>query len=292
MRSLPLGGLQQIYDIPPLTLSIAAKMRNPVWNLSIPWPRQYLLWMRQLFSGTLGPSFYYHQSAAAVLYQSLGASLVLVAIALLLTLAIGIPLGVYQALHRDSAADYTTTGLAYVLMSTPPYVLSLLLLWIFAVMLRWVPAGGMRTILAPFSVWDVLRHLFLPALAITLGNIAMYSRYMRTAMLDQSAQLYIRTAHAKGVLPRRVNWRHVFPNAIMPVLTILATNLSQILSSIFLIEIVFNWPGLGVLFVDAIYTEDYNVLMAILVISGIAVMMFNLLVDILYARIDPRIAYG
>ncbi|EQD31047.1 binding-protein-dependent transport system inner membrane component, partial [mine drainage metagenome] len=171
-------------------------------------------------------------------------------------------MGVYQAQHPNSLIDQVLTGITYVFLAAPSYVLGLGLLWVFAVVLGWVPAGGMRTVLAPFSVLDVLHHLILPAAAIALGNIALYARYMRVSMLEQTSQLYIRTAHAKGLVPRRIYWHHVVPNALMPVVMNLATNLAQILSGVFIVEVVFNWPGMGILFVDAIYTEDYNVLMA------------------------------
>lgn len=170
--------------------------------------------------------------------------------------------------------------------------MSYALIWVFAVVLGWVPAGGTSTPLAPYSTWDVLRHMFLPMLAITLSTVALYARYMRMSMLDQLSQAYIRTAVAKGAGPSRISWRHIIPNAVTPVLTILATNMSQILSTAFLFEIVFDWQGIGKLFVYSAYTEDYNVLMAILVFLGLAIMFFNLAMDVAYALVDRRIVYA
>lgn len=292
-RSLPVNGLQVVFDGPSyLGIDLSAKMRNPVWNLSIPWPHQYLLWLQQLLSGTLGPSFYEPRPAAQLIAWALGPSFVLIVIAMTLTVLIGIPIGIFQGVHRESPADHVVTGLTYVLMACPPYVLALTLMWVFSVVLGWFPVAGVVTLSTPFNVWDVLHHIALPAATIALANIAMYARYMRMSILDQLPQDYIRTAHSKGLLPSRITWHHVMPNAVMPVLMTIATNLAQIMSTVFIIEIVFEWPGIATLFVQAVYSEDYNVLMAILVGTGMVVMVTNLIADVIYAMIDPRVTYA
>lgn len=293
VRSLPLNGMPRMFDVPSYPLNISAKMQNGVWNLSIPWAHQYVLWLQQLFSGRLGPSFYIHGSSAAQLISwALGPSSALIGVSLLLTVLVGLGLGVHQGEHAKSPTDHALTGATYVLMSVPPYVLGLVVMWVFAVVLEWFPAGGIGSVAGPFSLWASMDHLVLPVLTVTLGNIALYARYVRVAFLDQMSQDYIRTAHAKGVRPRRITWRHVLPNAVMPLLTMLGTNIGQILSGIFIIEIVFAWPGIGVLFVQAVYSEDYNVLMALLVFIGVVVMLANLIIDLLYALIDPRVMYS
>lgn len=281
VRSLPLNGMPRMFDVPSYPLNIGAKMQNGVWNLSIPWAHQYVLWLQQLFSGRLGPSFYIHGSSAAQLISwALGPSSALIGVSLLLTVLVGLGLGVHQGGHAESPTDHALTGATYVLMSVPPYVLGLVVMWVFAVVLEWFPAGGIGSVAGPFSLWASMDHLVLPVLTVTLGNIALYARYVRVAFLDQMSQDYIRTAHAKGVRPRRITWRHVLPNAVMPLLTMLGTNIGQILSGIFIIEIVFAWPGIGVLFVQAVYSEDYNVLMALLVFIGVVVMLANLIIDL------------
>lgn len=293
VRSLPLNGMPRMFDVPSYPLNISAKMQNRVWNLSIPWAHQYVLWLQQLVSGRLGPSFYIHGSSAAQLISwALGPSSALIGVSLLLTVIVGLGLGVHQGGHAESPTDHALTGATYVLMSVPPYVLGLVVMWVFAVVLEWFPAGGIGSVAGPFSLWASMDHLVLPVLTVTLGNIALYARYVRVAFLDQMSQDYIRTAHAKGVRPRRITWRHVLPNAVMPLLTMLGTNIGQILSGIFIIEIVFAWPGIGVLFVQAVYSEDYNVLMALLVFIGVVVMLANLIIDLLYALIDPRVMYS
>lgn len=294
VRGLPLppARLTVMFGQVRLPLDLGLKMRDQVWNLHLPWLQQYLLWLQQTFSGTFGRSFYLHVPVSGVLMNAAWPSLALIVASVVLTLLLGIPLGVYQALHRNSVLDHILTGISYIFMAWPPYLLGLAVIWFLAVDARWFPVSGMQNMLTEFSFVDFLHHLVLPVLAIAFGNVALYSRYMRTSMLDQLSQLYIRTAHAKGVPPRRVNWRHVLPNAIMPVLIALATNLASVISTVFIIEFVFSWPGITVLFVHAIYSEDYNVLMAILVCVGAAVLLANLAVDLIYAVVDHRVVYS
>lgn len=282
-----------VFDAIRPPLNIAGRMQNSVWNLSIPWAHQYLLWLQQLFSLRLGPSFYLHGiPAAEEISWALGPSAALIGASLLITVIVGLGLGVYQGVHPRSASDNVLTAVTYVLLSFPPYVMALLVMWIFAVVLEWFPAAGMGSVTGPFSLWSSLDHLVLPVLTVVLGNIALYSRYVRSAFLDEMTREYIRTAHAKGVAPRGVAWKHVMPNSLAPLLMMLGTNIGQVLSGIFIIEIVFAWPGIGELFIQSVYAEDYNVLMALLVFIGIVVMLSNLIIDILYALIDPRVLYS
>lgn len=294
VRGLPLppSRLTVMFGQIRLPLNLPLKMRDHVWNLHLPWLQQYLLWLQQTFSGTFGRSFYLHVPVSGVLTQAFWPSMALIILAIALTLLIGIPLGIYQALHKNSVLDHIMTGISYIFMAWPPYLLGLTVIWFFAVDARWFPVSGMQNLTSSFNLLDFMHHLVLPVVTVALGNVALYSRYMRTSMLDQLSQLYIRTAHAKGVHPRRVNWRHVLPNAVMPVLIALATNLASVVSTVFLIEFVFSWPGITVLFVHAIYSEDYNVLMAILVCVGVVVILANLAVDIIYALVDHRVVYS
>lgn len=274
-----------------LPLNLQFKMADHVWNLNIPWAKQYFLWVGQTLSGTFGKSFYIHEPAIAVLNHALGPSLALMGMGLCLTILVGVPLGVAQAMHRNTVFDHTCTGLSYILMAVPPYLLGLAMMLVFAVRLQWLPPGGLAEPLQPVTFASYVQHLILPATTLALVNVATYARYMRSSVLDQLPQLYIRTAHAKGLAPRRISWRHIVPNAFMPVFMTLASNLGQIFSQAFIIEILYSWPGLGELFVQSMYAEDYNVLMALIVVAGAMILLVNVAADVAYATIDHRIVY-
>ena len=268
------------------------------YGLDQPLYRQYLIWMGDLLRGDMGLSFKQQAPVNEIIGRRVVPTLLLSGTSLLITLVIAIPLGIYQAIRKYNWVDNTATVLAFLGFSTPVFLFGLLLQLIFGIYLtEWT---GQRVfyisgISDPYSTSgafvDLLKHLALPAATLSAISIAIFSRFQRSAMLDVLASDYLRTARAKGLSQRRVYLKHALRNALIPTVTLLALSLGTLIAGSVITETIFAWPGLGFLFYDTLTKGDYNVARGILMILAVLIVLFNLVADLAYAAVDPRITY-
>lgn len=253
-------------------------------------PEQYFTDMLRLLRFDLGRSLQDESPVVDAIARRLPRTLELIAAAALMAVFIGIPLGTMAALRRGGIFDRVASGIAALALAVPIFVTGTLMVMLFAQTLRWVPAGGY----VAFAK-DPAQHLLLlamPATTIGIGLSAVIFRMTRASVLDVMLRDYVRTARAKGVAPRRVLLRHVVRNALMPVVTVLALHMGTLLGGTVLVEFVFNWPGLSGALVSAVNARDYPEVVGIILVISILFVALNLLVDILYGLIDPRVRRG
>lgn len=258
------------------------------FGLDRPLPIQILSYLQAVAQGDLGFSAVEGRPVRDAILARLGASLLLAGTALLLAAVIGMTLGVVAATRRGTAVDTAISLLSIVAFSIPVFWLGQLLVALFAVRLGWLPAGGMRSAVDPGGLVDLLRHLVLPASTLALLLLALTVRVTRAAMADELVADYVTVARAKGLSERRVVVRHALRNAARPVITILTSYLGLLLAGAVLIETVYVWPGLGRLLYQSVLTRDTPMLTGILLVSAVAVVLANLLADVLYRVLDPR----
>jgi peptide/nickel transport system permease protein len=256
-----------------------------------PVPIQYWNWLTQLVTGNLGFSTKLNQSVVSLIGERLPKTLVLTILSTLFALVVAIPLGLIQAVKRNHAADYTITAGAFIFYATPPFFLGVVLIVVFAVYLPILPAEAPQS----SSLGIILSQpagLILPVLTLALVTIAQFSRYMRSSVIENLAEDYVRTARAKGAGERSVLIRHVLRNSLIPVATLLGLSLPAIFSGALITEAVFNFPGMGQLFWTAAQTQDYPIMLGITVLVGVATVIGSLLADLAYAVLDPRVRYS
>jgi peptide/nickel transport system permease protein len=260
------------------------------YGLDRPLPLQYLAFLNQTIHGNLGYSFKQNMSVDAIVIHDLPNDILLVGGSLVLALLIAIPLGVLQAVRRNRLADYTATGISFLLYSMPAYLLGLLLISVFAVNLRWLPAEAPQ---AP-TITGVLADpagLVLPIATLTLVTCALFSRYMRSSAIENLAQDYIRTARAQGLGQMAVLSRHLLRNSLIPVVTLVGLTLPAILTFGLIVEELFNFPGIGLAYYNAAVNGDYPVVFGVTVLVALATVLGNLFADVAYAILDPRVRY-
>jgi len=265
-------------DAPPEAI---AAFRS-AWRLDEPIWVQYLSYFWAILQGDLGRSMRDGRDAIVLVAERIPATLALTVPALLVKIGLGIPAGIYAALHRNSLADRLVMVLAVAGFTVPSFVLGLLLVLIFAVQLGWLPSGGQEG-------W---RHAILPVVTLGLGGAAVLARFTRSAMLEVLGQPYIRTASAKGVPWRAVVTGHALPNAAIPTVTIIGFMVGSLIAGAVVVESVFSWPGVGRLMVVAVANRDLAVVQCILLLVAMTMVMANLVVDILYGLLDPRLRSG
>lgn len=241
----------------------------------------------------LGYSFEYSTSVFALIVARLPATLILMLSSIGIAFIAGIALGVAAARRRNSPIDTIITIASLLLYATPLFLLGLMLILLFTLKLGWLPSSGMETIGATGGIighmLDVIHHLILPMVTLSMFYVATYSQLMRAAMLDVYDMNFVRTARAKGLSPRRIAYRHVARNAILPLVTAAGTQVGYLFGGAVVVEVVFGWPGLGRLAFDAVFQRDNTLLLGILFLSSVAVVVMNLILDLLYAWLDPRI---
>jgi peptide/nickel transport system permease protein len=256
---------------------------KPVWY-------QYWLFLDKLLHGNLGYSFQFNRTVDSLLATELPRDLVLGGAALILSLLIAIPVGIAQAVRRNRMVDHVGTGVSFVLYSMPQYAIALLLIQLLAISFHVFPAEAPQS----SSVWGMLAHpsgLVLPIASLTLVTYAQFSRYMRSSAIDTLAQDYMRTARAKGLPERLVLSRHLLRNSLIAVVTLVGLSIPYIITGTLIIEQVFNYPGAGLEYFNAALRNDYEVMLGITVLVGVVTVVGNLLADISYAILDPRIRY-
>ncbi len=252
---------------------------------------QYFSWLKALLQGDLGFSYRTFQKVTTMVGERIGPTLLLSGTAILLSYIIAIPLGIISSLKPYSIQDYTATGLAFLTAASPSFFLGMIFIYIFTVKLGWFPMGGMYDSGMAGSLPSLLRHLMMPAVALALPQVGSTMRYVRGSMLEVLGEDYVRTAKAKGLKQQRVVWIHAFRNALIPVVTNFGTSLPFLIGGAVVTEQVFSWSGLGMLMVASIGARDYPVIMGITVVVAIFVLIGNLIVDLLYGVLDPRIRF-
>lgn len=283
----PGGPLSQFALTPGMTQEAMDRIAEQM-GLNRPLPIQYLEWAWHLLQGDWGTSYRDGQPVLSVIARHVPATLLLMGTATAISIALGTWIGIRGATHRYSTFDYAATVGAMIALSIPTFWFGLVGIYIFSLKLGWLPAGNMYTI-GDETILNYIQHLILPSIVLSLVNVAIWSRYMRTATLDVINQEFIKTARAKGLTERRVLMKHVVGNALLPMITLAGVQLPSILSGALVTETVFTWPGMGRLFLDSLGYNDYPVVMGLLMFSAILVLIGNLIADIVVATVDPRI---
>jgi len=261
------------------------------YGLDQPLPVRYFRWLAEALQGNLGYAAVGGLPIAPTVFRGLLASATLMLAALGIGIVVGIPLGVLSALKQYSKLDFGLTGLAFLGVSTPSFMLGLAALWLLGLQFRIFPIGGMQDPKVPFNIPDFLAHLALPAMVLGVAYVAELMRYTRASMLETINQLYVTTADSKGLPRRTVVIRHAFRNALIPIITIIGLTLPAAVGGAVITESVFSWPGVGLMMVQGVAQRDYPMIMGISLAVGVAVLAANLLTDIAYAFTDPRIRY-
>ena len=290
--------LRAIPGNPAIAILGPNSFRNPAaiaqfdkqYGFDLPWYSQYWLWLRHLLAGNLGFSWKLNQSVASLLGTHLPKTIFLVGISTILALLLAIPVGVIQAVRRNKFVDHFFNGFSTVFYAMPAFLLGILLILFFAIKIPIFPpegpqGEGLGVVFTNFNA------LILPIISLTLITLALFSRYMRSSVLDNLTEDYVRTAKAKGASERRVLIRHVLRNSLIPIATLLGLSLPGIIAGALITESVFNYPGMGYLFYQAALNSDYPILLGITIVVAVATVVGSLLADIAYAVLDPRVRY-
>jgi peptide/nickel transport system permease protein len=289
------GGPEAVLFNPHMTAEARAALRTRM-GLDDPGYIQYFKWLSQALTFNFGFSFNTNEAVSTIIARRFPPTLLLFGSALTLALVVAIPVGVISAVRQGTMTDYTLTVLAYFGIAMPVFLLGLLAQDIFGVWLQWLPTSGTARLgftMTPVEYFiDQLKHLILPMSVLAISFIAGWSRYMRSSMIEVVKQDYMRTARAKGVSGISLLMRHAFRNAVIPLITIVALDFGAVAGGATITEGIFAWPGMGLLFIDSLDRRDYPVLIAMLMIGAVFVIAFNLIADILYAVMDPRIRYS
>jgi peptide/nickel transport system permease protein len=279
-------------------LTYAGEERDPVQleqirrslGLDQPWPVQYVSWLGRAVQGDLGRSIRTKQPVTEAIWERLPATFLLGGTAVLLSVSVALVVGTLSAVKRNSPLDLLATGITLAGVSLPNFFLGLILILLFALVLRIFPPGGYVRL--GEDLGGGLWRLVLPAVTLASASMAVNVRQMRSSLLDVLSQDYIRTARAKGLRERAVIARHALKNALIPVVTLVGLQVGAIIEGAVITETIFFWPGIGKLLVDSIAGRDYPVVQAVVLVSALSFMLSTLLVDLLYAWLDPRISYG
>ena len=264
---------------------------NQLYGFDQPFYVQYIKWLGQLVHGNLGFSAKLNQSVTSLLAQDLPKTLILVSLGTVVSLLFGIPLGLYQAVKRYTVGDYVLTGVSFLGYATPTFFVGLLLIEWFAIQIPlFPPFAPQGTTVA--QILSQPRALVLPVAAYSFVLYALWSRYMRSSVMDNLVQDYVRTARAKGASERRVLWGHVFRNSLISIVTLLGLSLPTLVAGAIFIEVVFNYPGMGLAFYNAALNVDYQVLLGFTLVATLATVVGNILADVGYAVLDPRVRYS
>jgi peptide/nickel transport system permease protein len=279
-----------------LTSDDIARLRAH-YGLDRPLPLQYLSWLGNMVTGNWGTSYYTRESVVDMVLRRLPNTLLLVGISYVLILTFAITLGILSAVRRYSVLDHAITGASFVGIAIPSFWLGLILIIIFSVQFRhaglpYFPVSGMYDQRVGSSVAQVLWHAVLPSLTLSLVFTARYLRYIRSSVIEQLNLDYVRTARAKGLREVVIHWRHIFRNALLPLITLIALDIPNLLAGSIVVEAIFAWPGMGRLFWSAAERADLPVLISIMLFVATLTIMCNLVADILYAVVDPRIRYS
>ncbi len=285
------GGPEQVAFNPRMSAQARHDMIVAL-GLDQPLPIQYVKWLWGTLHLNFGSTFADGRPVIVVIGERLPATLELLGCAFLLALVLAIPLGIIAAVRQYSLIDYVFTILSYLGISMPVFWFAEMLVLFLAIYAGWFPTGDIVTEGAPPSLLDSIHHLALPVIVLSLAFLAAWSRYLRSSMLEVLHRDYLRTAHAKGLSRLRVILKHAFRNALIPLVTVVALDFGSIFGGAVITETIFSWPGLGRLFYDSLSSRDYPVLMAMMVLSALTIVFCNLIADVIYGILDPRIRYS
>jgi peptide/nickel transport system permease protein len=286
-RFLPGGPARAILG--PRATHIQVENFNHTYGLDQPIPVQFVDYVGGLGRADLGFSYKRNQSVVTLIGEYLPVTLVLMIASTAIAVVVAIPIGMLQAWRRGAALDHIFTGVLFVFYSMPVFWLGLILITVLSSNLGWLPSGGPQGGIATYG--SQLSTLVLPIATLALVTIALFSRYLRSAMIEALVQDYVRTARAKGASMRRVMFRHVLPNSLLSTITLLGLSLPYIFSGALIVEELFNYPGMGLLFWNAAVSRDYPVVIGVALVVALATVAGNLLADLAYALADPRIRY-
>jgi peptide/nickel transport system permease protein len=267
------------------------EQRKEELGLNDPIVVRYGIWLREIVQGNLGYSLVSGEAVRAQIGARVGPTLLLMGTALLIALCLGIPLGIVSAVRQYSFLDYLATVFGFLTISTPTFFLGLGLMYVVAVRWKQLPTSGMRTLGVPDSMSDLIRHMVLPVTVLALAHTPLIMRFTRSTMLEVIRQDYVTTARAKGLRERVVLIRHAFRNALIPIITVVGVGLPELFSGAVITETIFQWPGMGLLTMRAVNGRDYPLILGTIMITATAVLVSNLIADLLYAAADPRIRY-
>jgi peptide/nickel transport system permease protein len=263
---------------------------NAQYGFDEPWFRQYLLWLGHLLQGDLGFSWTLDQSVSSLLAQRLPKTVILVGSSTIIALLVAVPIGLWQAVRRNKEVDYMFTAVSFLFYAAPTFFVGTVFILFFSVKLGWFgPEAPQGNLMDDITDW---RDMVLPVATLALVSIALFSRYMRSSVLDNITEDYVRTARAKGASGKRVLWRHVMRNSLIPIATLLGLSIPGIMSGALITESVFNYPGMGYLFYQSAQKQDYPVMLGFVIVIAIATVIGSLLADVAYAVLDPRVRYA
>jgi len=249
---------------------------------------QYIQWLKNVITGNLGYSLINHRPVLNQILERIPATLGLMGSSLLLSILVGIPLGLISAANKNKWIDNISTIFSYVGISIPSFWFAMILIYTFSLKLNLLPSIGMRTV-GIYTTWDLIKHGIMPTIVLSLQNIAVITRYIRSSTISQLKEDYVMVEYASGASKAEVLYKYVLKNSILPVITIVGMSLPSLVSGAFITETVFGWPGMGQLGINSIFSFDYPVIMAITMFSSLLLIIGNLLSDILYGIADPRI---
>ncbi|WP_166238083.1 ABC transporter permease [Paenibacillus turpanensis] len=284
----PGGPLSQFTEDPTIK-AVDIENMTKAYGLDKPLYRQYLDWGGGMLRGDFGTSFLKSEPVSKLVLERIPTTLLLTVSSFVLSILIAVPLGILCAIRANSRLDQIISGFTFAGIAVPGFWLALLLMMFFSVKMGWLPSGGLKTINADFSLMDRIRHLILPVAAMTMGEVALWIRHIRSSMLEVIHQDYIRTAHAKGLPYLLVLFRHGLRNALIPVTTLFGLTLAGFFTGSLILENIFSIPGMGRLFIESAFQRDYPVLFAITTMASILTVAGSIVADLLIALLDPRI---
>lgn len=287
MRMAP-GDPAQSYIRPDMKYEEIKRIKENL-GLNRPLYIQYGAWLSQTLKGDLGYSLINFRPVSEQIGERIPATLLLMGISLIISLILGVVLGLISAFYHDKVIDKIISVVTYIGISIPSFWFAMVLIVIFSVQLRLLPSVGMHTVGVEDSILDVLKHIIMPATVLSYGNMSIISRYIRSNTIIQMNEDYVRTAKGKGLSTKVIFTKHILKNALLPVITMLGMSLPDLVTGAFITETVFGWPGMGRLGVQAVFSFDYPLIMAITMVSSLLLIIGNLLSDILCGVVDPRI---
>jgi peptide/nickel transport system permease protein len=285
------GSPADLYLTPTSTPADVARMEREL-GLDQPIIVRYVKWLGQLLQGDLGVSLQSRMPVTELLAERIGPTLTLMGAALITAYLFAIPIGIIVARRKNTWVDYSVVGLSFLGISVPHFFLGLVMIYVFAVETGWFPSGNIMTLGGDGGFVDRFQHLVLPTIVLGSGIAANMIRYVRSSMIDVFDADYIRTARAKGLSDRMVTNKHALRNALTPIVTVVGLDLAVLIGGAIVTEQIFQWQGIGLLTIQAIQGRDYSVLMAINLLAALGVFTANLLTDIAYGIVDPRVQYS
>ncbi|MDO4564287.1 MAG: ABC transporter permease [Clostridia bacterium] len=251
---------------------------------------QYANWLSDFIQGDWGISYRFNSAVSDLIIPRIGPTLLLMGTSLGLALLLAIPLGILVSIKPYGALDYLSNAFAFLGQAVPTFFYSLVLIYLFSVRLGWLPMLGMNTT-GHTDAWDTIKHMIMPVMVLSWHQMASFIRYTRASMLESRNAEHVKTARSKGLSPSRVQIKHIFRNALIPIVTQIGLQVPLLIGGAVVVEQIFSWPGIGSLLINSILYRDYTVIMGITCLIAVAVLGTNLVLDIIYAKLDPRISY-